>query len=358
MKIPCATYRLQFSPLFGFQQAAEVIEYLFNLGISEVYASPIFKARKGSTHGYDVVDPTSLNPELGSEVDFQTLAEMIRKFRLGWLQDVVPNHMAFDIANHRLMDVLEIGEASPYYRFFDINWEHTYEAMQGRLLAPFLGKPYGESIRSRQIKIKYSDAGFKVHYYSWEFPLRMESYAKILSMNLDQLKKRLGTDHPNFIKFTGMLYVLQAFPGQEMPGSRYDQRKFVKRMLWELYDGDQEIRRFINRNLDELNGRRESDRSNLLDALLFDQFFRLSFWKVASEEVNYRRFFNINDLISIRIEDRAVFEECHSLIFSFLRQGIFTGIRVDHIDGLYDPMQYLLEFSKISTGQKEKFVGK
>lgn len=350
MRIPGSTYRLQFTPKFGFRAAEDIIGYLSELGISDLYASPIFKARRGSTHGYDVVDPTKLNPELGSEADFFALAQEVKNNGMGWLQDVIPNHMAFDHANSMLMDVLEIGEASTYYNFFDIDWEHAYETMQGRLLAPFLGKLYGESIQDREIQVKYSDAGFVVHYYGWKFPLRMESYAKIFSLNIDQLKKRLGEDNPNTIKFMGMLYVLQAFPGQELPSERYDQRKFTKRMLWELYEGDREIKRFIDRNLDELNGKRESKTPNLLDELLFDQFFRLSFWKVASEEVNYRRFFNINELISVRVEDEAVFYECHKLILRLVKDGIFTGLRIDHIDGLYDPTQYLQRLQEQTGG--------
>lgn len=350
MRIPCSTYRLQFNPKFRFRDSQGMIKYLSELGISDVYASPIFKARRGSMHGYDVVDPTRLNPELGSEADFFALAQEVKKNKMGWLQDVIPNHMAFDHDNGMLMDVLEIGEASTYCTFFDIDWEHTYETMQGRLLAPFLGKSYGESIRDREIQVRYSDAGFIVHYYGWKFPLRMESYAKIFSLNLDLLKKRLGSNHPDYIKFMGMLYVLRAFPGQELPSERYDQRKFAKRMLWELYEGDREIKRFIDRNLDELNGKRESKTPNLLDELLFDQFFRLSFWKVASEEVNYRRFFNINELISVRVEDEKVFHECHKLILRFVKDGIFTGLRIDHIDGLYDPMQYLQRLQEKTDG--------
>ncbi|MDY0041334.1 MAG: alpha-amylase family glycosyl hydrolase, partial [Desulforhabdus sp.] len=341
MRIPRATYRLQFNPDFGFRDAKRTVSYLSELGISDLYASPIFKARRKSMHGYDVVDPTSLNAELGGEADFRALAQELKAFKMGWLQDVIPNHMAFDYENRMLMDVLEIGKASAYYNYFDIEWEHAFETMQGRLLAPFLGNSYGDSIRNREIIVKYGDAGFTVNYYNWKFPLTMESYAKILSLNLDQLRKRLGSDHPNLIKFMGMLYVMQVFPGQELPSKRYDQRKFVKNMLWELYQGEREIKRFIDRNLDELNGKRPSKAPNLLDELLFGQFFRLSFWKVAGEEVNYRRFFNINELISVRIEDEEVFENCHSLILRLIREAVFTGLRIDHIDGLYDPSLYL-----------------
>lgn len=350
MRIPRATYRLQFNIGFGFRDAQKIANYLSELGISDLYASPIFKARRGSMHGYDVVDPTSLNPELGSEAEFGALAQELKTLDMGWLQDVIPNHMAFDYENRMLMDVLEIGKASAYYNYFDIDWEHAYETMQGRLLAPFLGKSYGESIRDREIIVKYSNAGFTVNYYGWRFPLNMESYARILSLNLDRLKKRLGSDHPHFLKFMGMLYVLQVFPGQELPSKRYDQRKFVKNMLWELYQGEREINRFIDRNLDELNGKRQPKAPNLLDELLFDQFFRLSFWKVAGEEVNYRRFFNINELISVRIEDEEVFHDCHSLILKLIKEGVFTGLRIDHIDGLYDPQQYLQRLQEKTGG--------
>ena len=157
MHIPAATYRIQFNPAFGFSDAATIISYLADLGISDLYASPVFKAKQGSTHGYDVVDPTRLNPELGGMEAFEHLIDTLRHHGMAWLQDIVPNHMAYDGENTMLMDVLENGENSPYYDFFDIQWEYPYEGMKGRILAPFLGSFYGEALENGEIRLAFGE---------------------------------------------------------------------------------------------------------------------------------------------------------------------------------------------------------
>jgi (1->4)-alpha-D-glucan 1-alpha-D-glucosylmutase len=346
MRIPCSTYRLQFNSDFGFQKARTIAQYLSELGITDLYASPIFSAHKGSVHGYDVTDPTSINPEVGSEEELRSLASELKTYSMGWLQDIVPNHMAFSGENGFLRDVFENGRHSEYYDFFDIEWDHAYESMKGRLLAPFLGKSYAESLEGKEIKVGYSRDGFEVHYYSLQFPLRMESYPRILTPHLNDLKEILGPDNTDFIKFVGIIYTLKAFPCQELSTERYDQIRFAKRILWELYRDNKEIKRFIDYNLDELNGDGDSTDKTPLDTLLFNQFYRLSFWKVASEEINYRRFFSINELISLRMEDPEVFRRCHALILQLIKDGTFTGLRIDHIDGLYNPLNYLERLQK------------
>ncbi|MGE5443726.1 MAG: alpha-amylase family glycosyl hydrolase, partial [Ignavibacteriales bacterium] len=165
MRIPAATYRLQFNSSFGFKEARKIIEYLSELGISSIYASPIFKARKGSLHGYDVADPNKLNSELGAVQDFEELIKELKNQGIGWIQDIVPNHMAYRGENEILMDILENGKASSYLKFFDIEWNHPYESMKGRLLAPFLGRLYGESLEDGEIQLKYDENGFTVNYY-------------------------------------------------------------------------------------------------------------------------------------------------------------------------------------------------
>ena len=160
MHIPMATYRIQFNPAFGFQSLRRILPYLADLGISDIYASPVFKARKGSPHGYDIVDPSQLNPELGTEDDFSDLTDEVKRNGLGWIQDVVPNHMAFAFDNKLLMDVLESGQGSKYFQFFDIDWEHDYENLKGRVLAPFLGRFYGEALEDAEIRLEYGEEGF------------------------------------------------------------------------------------------------------------------------------------------------------------------------------------------------------
>jgi (1->4)-alpha-D-glucan 1-alpha-D-glucosylmutase len=337
MDIPLATYRLQLNRDFPFKKVKEIMSYLLALGISHVYASPIFKARKGSLHGYDIVDPRQINHELGTRGEFEELAAQLIGHGLGWLQDIVPNHMAFDAENEMLMDILENGPRSAFFKYFDIAWDHPYTSMKGRLLAPFLGRFHGEAIEEGEIRIRYDATGFKVNYYDVSFPLRIESYTHLLTHRLEELKKKLGRNDPDFVKLLGILYVLKTLSSKEFGEEGYDQVMFVKRTLWEIYTQNEAVRRFIDGNLDAFNG----ERVRLLDHLLAEQLFRLSFWKVATEEINYRRFFTVNDLISLRMEEEDVFHHTHALIFKLLRDGWITGLRIDHIDGLYDPRTYI-----------------
>ena len=342
MRIPATTYRLQFTPSFGFSAARGILDYLAELGVTDIYASPIFHARSGSEHGYDVVDPTRLNPELGSEAEFIAVIEATRRYGLGWLQDIVPNHMAYDGENRMLMDVLENGEASPFADFFDVDWNHPYENMKAKILAPFLGGFYGECLEKGEITLHYDQSGLSIRYFAMKFPLSMESYAEVLTQDLGGLRKSLGAGDFDFIKFLGVLYALKNIAPKEETGERADQIVFVKHMLWELYSTNGEIRRFVDGNVARFNGTPGDPESfNPLDRLLAQQWYRLAFWKVAAEELDYRRFFNINELISLRVEEEKVFRHTQALAIKLVREGTFTGLRVDHVDGLYDPLGYL-----------------
>jgi (1->4)-alpha-D-glucan 1-alpha-D-glucosylmutase len=350
-KIPTATYRLQFNKAFTFASARAILGYLNELGISDIYASPIFHARAGSTHGYDVVDPTRLNPELGTPEDFESLIETVRNSGMGWLQDIVPNHMAYDGENRMLMDILESGPSSLFFDFFDIDWDYPSESIKGKVLAPFLGSFYGEALEKGEIKLDYGENGLSVGYYNLRLPMNIESYSTVFQRGLGALRRKLGGEHADFIKLLGALYVLKNLPPKEEIKDRTDQIHFVKRMLWELYTTNVDVKDFVDANVARLNGEKGKPESfNDLDQLLAEQLFRLSFWKVATEEINYRRFFNINELISVRMEDEKVFRETHSLIFQLVREGKFTGLRVDHIDGLYDPAAYLKRTRKEAGG--------
>jgi len=347
MHIPKATYRIQFNPSFGFQSASEIVPYLSTLGISHIYASPVFRARSGSVHGYDIVDPNQLNPDLGLNSEFEALIGACKNAEMGWLQDIVPNHMAFHYENQTLVDVLENGQSSQYYHFFDIEWDHPYESVKSRVLAPFLGRFYSEALESGELSLKYDRNGFAVTYYDLLFPLRIESYARVLTYRLDALKGELGRDHPDYINLLGVLYVLETLESRDEVSERYDQMTFIKRMLWELYNRNQEIRHFIDENTRLFSGIKGDPESfTQLDDLLHEQFFRLSFWKVANEEINYRRFFNINELICLRLEDDDVLNQTHTLIFALLGTDKINGLRIDHVDGLYDPAGYLEKVRK------------
>jgi (1->4)-alpha-D-glucan 1-alpha-D-glucosylmutase len=342
MRIPIATYRIQFNPDFGFDAANRIVSYLEELGISDLYASPIFKARVGSMHGYDVVDSNQLNPELGSGEDFDLLVEELHQREMGWVQDIVPNHMAYDSQNKSLMDILEYGEDSEYFNFFEINWEHPYEDTRGRVLTPLLGDFYGNCLENGELKLSYNEDGLSVNYYGFKLPIKVDSYGEFISHNLEQLSQKLGKRNPDVIKLLGVLYIIKSIPTETSRQQRRDQALFVKGLLWELYRDNPEIKKFIDNNIDYFNGKPGKPESfNPLDHLLQNQNFRLSFWKVGAEELNYRRFFTVNELICVRVEDHQVFEKTHNLISQFVNSGQFTGLRIDHIDGLFNPIQYL-----------------
>ena len=342
MRIPTATYRIQFYAQFNFVQAQEIVTYLADLGISDLYASPIFQASKGSTHGYDMVDPTILNPELGTEADFNKLIDEIHQHQMGWLQDIVPNHMAYDSQNLWLMDILENGKDSEFFDFFDINWNQPYEEMNERVLAPLLGDFYGNSLERGEIKLDYNEKGLSVNYFDLELPVRIESYITFITHNLGKLAREIGRKHPDFIKFLGILYLLKNIPEETKGKERYDQINFVKSLIWETYNQNSLVEKFIHNNLQEFNGEVNNPESfNLLDNLLCEQFYRLSSWKVGAEEINYRRFFTVNELISVKVENLKVFNKTHELISQLVSENKFTGVRIDHIDGLYNPAEYL-----------------
>lgn len=342
MNRPTVTYRIQFNPAFGFRDAEGIVPYLAELGITDLYASPIFKAGKGSLHGYDVVDPNAINSELGTRADLDRLSEALHGRQMGWIQDIVPNHMAYSYENQMLRDVLENGEASPYFHFFDIDWDHPDAGMKGRLLAPFLGRFYGVSLEDGEIKLTYDSDGLSICYSDRKFPLRIDSYVQVFSYHLALFKARLGEDHPDFIQFLGLLDVLKTLSSSGESEERAGQIRFIKRLLWEFYSNNGEIRQFVDSNIRTFNGiPGKAESFNLLDDLLGQQLFRLAFWKVGAEEIDYRRFFNINGLISLRVEDEDVFDHTHRLVMELLERGIFSGLRIDHVDGLYDPAAYL-----------------
>lgn len=343
MRIPRATYRIQFHSEFNFDAAKNIITYLADLGISDIYASPIFKARKGSTHGYDIVDPTQINPELGTPEQFEALISEIQNHYLGWVQDIVPNHMAYDSENTWLMDILENGLDSEASDYFDIDWEHPYEDFKGRVLAPMLGNFYGQCLENGEIQLNYDESGLSVNYYSLRLPVKIESYARFITQNLGQLARALGgRRHPDFVKLLGILYLVKNAPAEPKGKERYDEIAFVKGLLWELYTQNPEVKEFIDNNIKLFNGEKGNpDSFNLLNNLLNEQFYRLSFWKVGAEEINYRRFFTVNELISVKVQEIKVFHKTHSLISQLVETGKITGLRIDHIDGLYDPTEYL-----------------
>jgi (1->4)-alpha-D-glucan 1-alpha-D-glucosylmutase len=342
MRIPTTTYRLQFHKDFTFANARSIVSYLSDLGISDIYASPIFKAKSGSTHGYDVVDPTQLNPELGTAEEFVDLVKEVQQRQMGWLQDIVPNHMAYDSQNSWLMDILENGADAESFDYFDIDWTPISETIPARVLAPLLGNFYAESLEQGDIKLAYEESGLSINYFGLKLPVRLESYNRFIKNNLGQITRSLGRNHPDFIKLLGILYLVKNVASEAKGRELYDRITFVKCLLWELYSQNETVKELFDANVLTFNGEVGKPESfNLLDELLGEQFYRLSYWKVGTEEINYRRFFTVNELISVKVEELKVFNKAHSLIAQLVEDRTFTGLRIDHIDGLYDPAQYL-----------------
>lgn len=342
MDIPIATYRLQFQPEFGFADAADIVAYLSELGISHVYASPIFRARKGSLHGYDCVDFNAFNAELGSPEDWHTLADRLRTHAMGWLQDIVPNHMAFHADNQMLADVLENGLSSPFHDHFDICWDHPLKDLQCKVMAPFLGQPYSECIKNGDIRLGYGADGFAAVYQNLKFPLRTESYLQILGPSAGSLKTEVGEDDPDYLRWIDALDALKSLVLISDLAIRRDRRRAAKQALWDLHSNNAAIRRMLAECLGRYNGTPgDIDSFQRFDRLLSQQWFRLCFWKNANEEINYRRFFDINELIALRQEKNSVFEHTHGLLSELAAAKIVTAVRVDHIDGLADPEGYL-----------------
>jgi (1->4)-alpha-D-glucan 1-alpha-D-glucosylmutase len=342
MDIPTSTYRLQFNPEFGFQNAANIVPYLADLGISHIYASPIVKARKGSSHGYDGVDPNQLNAELGTGDDFKELHRKLEWNKIGWLQDIVPNHLAFDYANRMLMDVLENGSFSRYYTFFDIDWGQPQKATQKRLMAPFLGRRFARCLKNGELKLRFNNSGFALNYHDLWLPLKMESYAELLKPIGAKLRKKLGATNMDYAAFVNVIKRLGNLPLAQSAENRRMEVAWIKSNLRNLYAGDAAIRECIEDMLLIYNeGGKQGKCYDDLGRLLSGQVFCLCYWKVANEEINYRRFFDINELICLRQENPEVFETTHRLIKERVEGGYVNGVRIDHVDGLADPAAYL-----------------
>ncbi len=342
MNIPTATYRLQFNNSFGFRSAGEILDYLREMGISHIYASPILQARKGSAHGYDVVNPNKLNPELGTPEDFDTLIGRLKEMDMGWIQDIVPNHMAYSYDNPAVYDFFEHGVKSSFHNFFDINLEPSCSLLEGKLSAPFLGDHYQKCLLAGHIGLGFDKNGFFVHYYEFKLPLALESYSKLLKHTLEELRKAPGDTSPAFQRFSDISNRFSVAVFKE-PGLQRDELiSGLKAELWNFYRREPLISNGLDRTLKKFNGDPEDERSFLeLHDLLDSQFFRLRFWKTAGDEINYRRFFDINELITVRQEVESVFLWSHKLILQLIGEGKIDGLRVDHIDGLRDPHAYL-----------------
>jgi (1->4)-alpha-D-glucan 1-alpha-D-glucosylmutase len=354
MRIPRATYRLQLGPDLTFEDAAGLVDYLAALGVSDVYTSPFFEAASPGSHGYDVSDHTRLREELGGEAGFARFAGALRARALGLLIDVVPNHMG--ITHNRnawWRDVLAHGQASPYAKYFDIDWSPVKAELAGKVLLPILGDHYGAVLDSGQLTLALEDGRFIVRYYEATLPIAPRSGARILAHRLEALQERMGLEHPDLLELKSVVAWFATLTppadsdAERIAAARRDAETGRERLL-ALLRGSAPVRAFVDETVRAFNGTPGDPRSfDLLDGLLADQAYRIAFWRVAGEEINYRRFFDINELAAIRMEDPEVFAETHRLIFRLVGEGTVTGLRIDHPDGLYDPAGY---FTRLQAG--------
>ncbi len=346
---PTATYRLQLHAGFTFADAAVQVPYLAALGISHVYLSPVLRARPGSTHGYDVVDHGQINPELGGMAAFEALVSILQAHGMGQIWDIVPNHMGvMGDDNPWWLSVLENGPASPWANFFDIDWHPLKRELHGKVLVPILGGPYGEILARGELVLRFDAAagGFSVHYFEHRFPLDPSTYPRILGLDLDALRQRLGANHPDLLELESLITAFGHLPARsrtepEAIRERERDKEIHKRALGALVARNPAIAGHIAHQGATVNARcAELAAPDGLHELLEQQPWRLAFWRVAVDEINYRRFFDINELAGLRMEQREVFDATHALVLEQVRLGRVHGLRIDHPDGLYDPAAY------------------
>ena len=356
LRIPLATYRLQFNAQFRFEHARALVDYFDQLGITDIYSSPLLQARRGSLHGYDVTDPSHINSELGSEQELEAWTADLQKHQMGLLLDIVPNHMAAASENPWWMDVLEDGPGSAYASFFDIDWHPPRMNLQNKVLLPILGRPYAQTLENQELTLLFEQGGFFIQLFDAKLPVAPKTYLLVLQHQIDKLQHKLGPDHPAFRELGGICAAATTLPERvalstEMAGQRRMQREGLKERLWKLYQGSPEVRTFLDENVRIFNGRKRDPASFvLLDRLLADQAYVLSYWLSANDEINYRRFFTINNLVGVRVEDPFVFEATHAVVLRLIERGLVTGLRIDHVDGLRDPHGYLRRLQERAGG--------
>ena len=338
---PHATYRLQFNATFTFDDAIKIIPYLSGLGVSHVYASPIQMARPGSMHGYDIVDHTRINPELGGEQAFLRFCEALNRAGLKLLLDIVPNHMGVGGSdNPWWLSILEWGDLSPFANAFDIDWERP--GAKGKLVVPFLGKSYGAALHAGELKLSFEpdDGAFSIFHWEHKFPINPLDYFSILEWA--QIAGGGGFEMRPLFQINAELRNLAEMPRPVTREGRVERCQQLKKKLATDVQASPKIRKAIQTAVEFANGDPSAPESfAALHRIIQSQSYRLAYWRVASEETNYRRFFDINSLAGLRVEENSVFESTHALIFDLIESGKVHGLRIDHIDGLADPSAYL-----------------
>src|SRR2546429_1409693 len=345
-RIPTCTYRLQFNRWFTFAQAREIGPYLRALGVSDVYASPYFQAGPNSLHGYDIIDHNKLNPVVGSQTDYDAWIAELHKHGMGQVLDFVPNHMGIaEPGNKWWMDVLENGPSSMYAPYFDVDWRPLKSDLRDKVLLPILTDQYGRVLERGELQVRFEEGAFYLAYQNQKLPIAPGTYRFVLEMALENLAEY--KDEEFYGEFQSILTALEYLPRRtetdpKKIAERTREKEIVKRRLERRCQEAPQVQRGIEKALAKMNGRPGDPRSfDRLDELLNAQSYRLAFWRVAAEEINYRRFFDVNDLAAIRMELPEVFDAAHQLVVDLVRSGAVTGLRIDHPDGLYLPKGYL-----------------
>jgi len=352
-RLPLTSYRLQLGATCGFRDAAGLLPYLADLGVTECYCSPVLAARPGSPHGYDVCDHGRLSQDLGGAQGFVELAEAARARGMGIVVDFVPNHMAADPrANPWWRSVLENGPSSPYAAYFDIDWDPVKPELKGRLLLPILGEQYGVTLEAGRLLLELGAAGLVLRYYDHDLPLNPRQLRMVLEHNMAELEHVLPPGAPDLTEYQSIIFHLEHLPVYTttelaLVDARRREKDVALGRLAGLLDRAPLVRVHLERNVAAFNGTPGQPASfDLMHRLLEAQPYRLASWRTAMHEINYRRFFDVNELAGIRQEEPAVFEATHRLLAELVAEGAVTGVRLDHVDGLFEPGAYLRQLAE------------
>jgi hypothetical protein len=354
--VPGSTYRVQLNAGFTFEDARAIVPYLADLGIGALYASPYLKATPGSSHGYDVVDYGALNPEVGDEASHAALVATLHEHGMGHLVDFVPNHMGIaEGSNAWWLDVLENGQTSAYAEFFDIDWRPLKPELRGKVLLPILGDHYGVVLEKGELQLGFADGAFTVCYYATPLPIAPPTYPTVLRHPLPELADVFAPDDLNFLEFQSIVTAFERLAPQDeqdpdLVAERRREQIVTRRRLADLVAASAVVAEAVAGAVAAFNGTAGDARSfDLLDGLLSEQTYRLSSFRTAAEEINYRRFFAINELASVRQEVPAVFEAAHALLLRLIAEGKVDGVRIDHPDGLWDPAGYFRQLQNAAA---------
>src|SRR6267142_2138140 len=354
VRIPTATYRLQFNKNFTFRQAREIVTYLHHLGISDAYASPYFQAGANSLHGYDITDHNKLNAAIGSREEYDAWVTELHAHQMGQVLDFVPNHVGIaEPLNEWWMDLLENGPSSMYAPYFDIDWRPLKSDLRDKVLLPILTDQYGRVLERGELQVRFEEGAFYLAYKNQKLPIAPGTYRLILEMALENLAEY--KDEEFYGEFQSILTALEYLPRRteidpEKIAERAREKEIVKRRLERRCQEAPQVQKAIEKALVRINGRPGDARSfDTLDELLNAQSYRLAFWRVAAEEINYRRFFDVNDLAAIRIELPKVFDAVHQFLLDLVSASAVTGLRIDHPDGLYLPGEYFEKLQQRCT---------